>query len=187
MRDTVIRWVAGLAAALLLATAGAASAAGTAQPVPKSRHAVGDWVVECYSDKPEPQMCQTYQRILASNATRVAMAVSIAWSDASHGYRAEIALPLGVELRQQPALLFGKGDVFNLAWDRCTHEGCFVKLVIGKELADKLLAHKSVSVGVVAPGTGVVRIPLSLKGFGKALEEITPKGKGVRAGAPSKG
>ena len=139
------------------------------------RETIEDWVVECLPESDAKPDCQLYQRILTQDREIVAMVVTFAWSEAEGGYRAQIALPLGVLLGQPPLLEIDDDYKLQLAWSRCISEGCLIEGSVGPAMIDRLSSGNVASITVRHPTQGNLAIPIQLSGFSEAVARIRPQ------------
>lgn len=132
----------------------------------------GDWIVECFSGSSRPEDCQLYQKVTTSNGEFVAMIVTFAWSAESGALETELALPLGVLLSFPPMLTIGPDYKAQLAWSRCTSDGCLVEGTTNSTILNLLQTSDAASITVMHPTDGEVTIPVSLSGFNDAVTKI---------------
>ncbi|MEM9247274.1 MAG: invasion associated locus B family protein [Pseudomonadota bacterium] len=137
---------------------------------------IGDWVVECLPGQTGPTGCQLYQRVLTNDPGIVAMAVAFVWSEERESLQTQIAMPLGVLLSYAPQLRIGDSYSTQLAWSRCISDGCLVEGFTPPETVQLMHNSQTASITVLHPLEGEVSIPVSLRGFTQALEQILPEG-----------
>ena len=165
---------------LVLASAFATMAASTtafAQQanVPElDREEFGDWVVQCFAGSTSIEDCQLYQRVTTGDGEFTAMVVTFSWNAEQGSFETELALPLGVLLSFPPLLSIGPEYQANLAWSRCTSDGCLVQGTPNANVYELLKTNTDASITVMHPTDGQVTIPVSLNGFNEALERIAP-------------
>ncbi len=165
-----------LCSVLLLQMTEPALAQDTTAGSTPSREEVGDWAIECFDDAETE--CQLYQRILTQDPLVVAMVVSF-YPISDGGFRAQIALPLGVDLSRRPELRLDEEDGIPLAWSRCIQTGCLVEGDFKAQLMKRVKEAKKVSLAVYTPNGGVLSIPLYLDGFEKAVARLSTAAENI--------
>ncbi|WP_281967637.1 invasion associated locus B family protein [Roseovarius nanhaiticus] len=164
----------GLAMAALWASSLQAQEAMTFDKA--NRSTVGDWAVECVSGaSPADGGCQLYQRVLTQDPGTAAMIAAIAWSPPQEALLAQISLPLGSDLTQQPTLSIDGVVAASFTWSRCVASGCLIEAALPEALVRALARGQTASLTVVQPNAGGIAIPLSLNGFAEGLGRIMPE------------
>ncbi len=138
------------------------------------REEFGDWVVQCFAGSTSIEDCQLYQRVTTGDGEFTAMVVTFSWNAEQGSFETELALPLGVLLSFPPLLSIGPEYTANLAWSRCTSDGCLVEGTPNANVYELLKSNTQASITVMHPTDGQVVIPVSLNGFNEALARIAP-------------
>lgn len=137
-----------------------------------SSQLIGDWVFECQVQGAPSDRCQIYQRVLTQDPNVVAMVVAVTWDDQLSQYRAQIVLPLGVDLTTPPILAAGPSYQIQLLWSRCLSNGCMFEGLLEVSTIDQMRLAKEAAVIVKHPQQGNLPIPLSLQGFPASLDRL---------------
>ncbi|WP_081582621.1 invasion associated locus B family protein [Nitratireductor pacificus] len=162
---------------LLLSGLLAASAAGAQEATPRfaepqSRQPYGDWLLECFTRPDKTEACQLYQRMIVNQGQAIAMVTTFAADGETGKLRAQIALPLGIDLSRGARFVVDQGDEYYFPISRCTFQGCLLESLVPDELTGHMRRGTNASIMVVSPGQGDFTIPLSLNGFAAAYDKI---------------
>lgn len=173
--EGVMGWLQKLSASLLVLGAGLQMAtAQEAHTPPASRVAYDDWLVECFERNEFGQECQIYQRVIMNNGSAIALVATLAFVPPDNYLGIQVALPLGIDLKEGATITIDDDASLDVGISRCTQQGCLFEGTVTDALEVALREGKSASVTVIVPSEGDFTIPLSLNGFGAALDEITP-------------
>lgn len=151
-------------------------------PMPIKRDSYNDWVVECFEPNEFGQECQIYQRLLINGGSAIAMVATMAYDPADASLLMQFALPLGINIENGVIINIDEDIELPVPISRCTKQGCIFEGVATPGLRDALVEGKTASITVVDPASQPFVIPLSLAGFGDALERLQPE---VANGLPS--
>lgn len=170
MPNTSCRAVIGLLIALLLAAA-PARAAEPPDGTVKAQH--GDWQVVC---KPPPpgaknEVCAIVQSVSAEDRNNVGLTVY--FQKFSNGTRVlRVFAPLGVLLPPGLGLKIDGVDVGHAPFLRCHSFACYAQVVVEDKLVEQLRSGKTAIFIIFQTEEAGIGIPISLAGFGKALEAL---------------
>lgn len=168
-------WLQKLSASLFMLGAGLqAAAAQESYSPPSSRVAFDDWLVECFDRNEIGQECQVYQRVIMNNGSAIAMVATLAFVPPDNYLGIQVALPLGIDLKEGATITIDDDASLDVSISRCTQQGCLFEGTVTDALELALREGKSASVTVIVPSEGDFTIPLSLNGFSAALDEIAP-------------
>ena len=143
-------------------------------PEPKTRKAVGDWVIECFEPNSIAQECQLYQRILMNNGSAIAMVMVVAYGPPDDTLYIQAALPLGISVANGVNVQIDDTVSLNIPISRCTQQGCLLEGEVNETLETAMRLGTQASITVLNPSEGAFVIPVSLSGFDEALREIGP-------------
>lgn len=181
--------LAGIVAGCVLATA-----AALAQPQPSSSSSppqmevktIGDWKVRCFGVQ-NPNPCDQFWEQVDPRSGQRIVSVSIAYVPSMDRHLMQISVPLGVSI---PKGLTIQTDSYTspvMRYRMCSREGCFVQLAVDNALIESLAKSGSdAKVNIAADGGRVYALPLSLKGFSGAHDEMVSEAK-AKAKPPAPG
>jgi invasion protein IalB len=164
-----------LAAGAALAQAPDAGAA-PAQPRPDVK-TVGDWFVRCYPVQ-SASPCDAYQELDNPTSHQRVLTLSIAFAPAQNRHLAVISVPLEVSI---PKGLVIQTDSFTspvLKYRMCTRDGCYVQMIMDNAMVEALgKSGPNAKVNVWADGGKLYSIPMSLKGFAAAHDDMVTQAR----------
>lgn len=156
-----------LAAAVLVAGAGAASAQGQV----KGQH--GDWQVRC--DTPpgaKSEQCALIQNVTAEDRPNVGLSVLVLKTADKKSRILRVLAPLGVLLPSGLGLKVDQVDVGRTAFVRCLPNGCIAEVLMDDKLVEQLRTGKQATFIVFQTPEEGIGIPISLAGFGPGFEAL---------------
>tara|TARA_R110002012_G_scaffold47399_1_gene124197 strand:- start:2210 stop:2974 length:765 start_codon:yes stop_codon:yes gene_type:complete len=148
-------------------------------PMPIQRDSYNDWVVECFEPNDLGQECQIYQRLLINGGSAIAMVATMAYDPSDASLLMQFALPLGINIENGVVINIDEDIELSVPISRCTKQGCIFEGVATPGLRDALIEGKTASITVVDPTSQPFVIPLSLSGFGDALDQIQSEAIGT--------
>jgi invasion protein IalB len=181
----------GIAAGLML-SAGAAFAqapSDQAPAPPTSVKNIGDWQVRCFGVKNENPCDQFWQQSDPRSGQRM-LAISVAYATSANRHLLMITVPLGVSITKGLTIQTDSYTSPAMRYRMCSRDGCFVQMVVDNGLIESLAKSAPEAKINVADESGkIFSLPLSLKGFAQAHDEMVSeaKAKAVKpAAAPAK-
>ncbi len=161
---------AAAAIALVLASPAAAS------DEPKNEiH--GDWAVRCVEREALPP-CDMVQFATHRENGEAVMQFSIAHAGREDAYGMQIMVPLGVRLSGGVAIRVDEGSpMTGFEFTRCEAAGCYIERVVSDEVLEPFRAGDAGVLGVIDRTGEPLVIPLSFRGFTKALATITERNR----------
>ncbi|HUE65501.1 MAG TPA: invasion associated locus B family protein [Rhizomicrobium sp.] len=164
----------GIAAGTLLATGAALAQAPSEQAdLVKS---VGDWQVRCFKVQNQ-NPCDQYWEQVDQRTGQRAVTVSIAYSPSMERHLVVITVPLGVSL---PKGLTVQTDNYSsppMHYRTCSRDGCFVQLVDNALVEALAKSGADGKLNIVGDDGKSYSLPLSLKGFAGAHDEMVSDAK----------
>lgn len=150
------------------------SATAVSSTVPQPER-YGDWSVLCIEREGLPP-CEVVQGVQAKDANTQPLRFSFAYAGQGDRYGVQFQVPLGVLVQVQPLIrLDDKTDLTDFRITRCETEGCFIDRVMARtELEPFFKAVKGLIAVADRAGKPIV-LPLSLNGFGQAMQAMTAK------------
>lgn len=166
--------------------------AGAAAAPSVSEIRFDDWVLRCVAQpidvktKPDASAkaaCELAQSVKATLSGKevpvLEIAVSPAADKAGKARHALVVLtPLDVLLSSDFGLQIGKGKQEVYRYRNCNHLGCFAVVPLTRERLNALVASRDAAMFFRLLDGQTVKIMVSLKGFGQALEAFSAKAGG---------
>lgn len=137
----------------------------------KSQH--GDWQVVC-KDPPAGSkhgVCALVQSVTAEDKNNIGLTVY--FQKFSNGTRVlRVFAPLGVLLPPGLGLKIDNKDVGHAPFLRCHSFACYAQVVVDDALVERLKTGKTAIFIIFQTEEAGIGIPISLKGFGDALNDL---------------
>lgn len=177
-----------LAAALLMASAGAAIAQQPppAQPrppqteTPQSTTATyGDWVVQCQTvpGPPPKEVCDMAQVTQLQGKNVPFSRVAVAHPEKGQPVKLVVQVPVNASFKAEVRIQTADSDPGVAApFANCTPNGCFAMFDLNENALKKL--HAAATAGKLSfadAGGHEVAVPISFKGFGEAYDALAKK------------
>jgi invasion protein IalB len=137
----------------------------------KSQH--GDWQVVCKDPPPGAKngICALVQSVTAEDKNNIGITVYI--QKLSNGTRVlRVFAPLGVLLPPGLGLKIDDKDVGHAPFLRCHSFACYAQVVVDDPLVERLKTGKTAIFIIFQTEEAGIGIPISLKGFGEALDDL---------------
>ena len=166
----------GAFAGLVLGSAAAFAQEAPAAPGRPEVKTVGDWLVRCFPVA-NTNPCDMFQE-RASQQQRV-LTFSLAFVPSMNRHILQITVPLDVAL--QKGVTIGAGGYTSpmMKYRMCNREGCFVQLAPDNAVIEALAraTDPEAKVNIVADGGKTFALPLSLKGFSAAHDDMVSQAR----------
>lgn len=135
-----------------------------------------DWRMECYVPAVAGLNCQITQHVLGADTEQAILVMAIAADPGEDVTRLQLALPLGISVRQPLALEIGPDYRVEVPVVRCTSVGCLLEGTLAPPIIERMRANDAGAV-VYSTGDGQtrLRIGFSLDGFAEAFEEMAAR------------
>jgi invasion protein IalB len=162
------------ALAQLAVMAGLSSPAGAVdapEGTVKAQH--GDWQVVCKDPPPGAKnaVCALVQSVTAEDKNNIGLTVY--FQKFSNGTRVlRVFAPLGVLLPPGLGLKIDDKDVGHAPFLRCHSFACYAQVVVEDSLIEQLKTGKTAIFIIFQTEEAGIGIPISLKGFGEALQDL---------------
>jgi len=176
----------GAAAGLLLAAGAALAQAPSGQDAPAKPDikTVGDWQVRCISTN-SPNPCDQFWEQVDPRSGQKVVAISIAYLPSSDRHLMQLSVPLGVSIPRGVTIQTDSYTSPALRYRMCSRDGCFVQTAVDNGLIEALAkSGPDAKVNIADESGRVFNLPLSLKGFSGAHDEMVSEAKS-RAKAPT--
>jgi len=181
--------LAGIAGAFLFAASAAlAQDAPAQQPAPPKTDVVktvGDWQVRCFNVQNGNPCDQFWQQSDPRTGQRV-VAVSIAYSPSADRHLLVIIVPLGVSIPKGVVIQTDSYTSPALKYRMCSREGCFVQAVVENPVVESLAkSGPQAKINIGGDDGKVYSLPLSLKGFSEAHDEMVSQARAKASKTPA--
>jgi invasion protein IalB len=137
----------------------------------KAQH--GDWQVVCKDPPPGAKnaICALVQSVTAEDKNNIGLTVY--FQKFSNGTRVlRVFAPLGVLLPPGLGLKIDNKDVGHAPFLRCHSFACYAQVVVEDPLVEQLKTGKTAIFIIFQTEEAGIGIPISLKGFGEALNDL---------------
>ncbi len=166
---------------ILLAAAFAMAAspvfAQAAQPKPDVTKQYGDWLVRCYPVA-SPSPCDMFELLAQKKTGNRVMSMSFAYAPKQNRYVVQIAVPLGVALKNGLTIKSASYTSPALRFRRCDRGGCYVEGVTDSAMIDALSQGTGQAKATIASNEGrTLDVAFSLTGFGEARSAMAELAK----------
>jgi invasion protein IalB len=173
MKSVLTGVIAGLV--LGCAAASAQEAQAPAAPGRPDVKTVGDWMVRCFPVS-NPNPCDVFQERVVGQQ-RV-LTFSLAFVPSMDRHILQITLPLDVAIQKGVTV---QADAYTspvLKYRMCNREGCFVQVAPDNALVEALAkAASDAKINIVADSGKAFALPLSLKGFSAAHDDMVAQAR----------
>jgi len=134
----------------------------------------GDWGYKCdKSTDGEQELCYVFQNVTKKDGGRLVLGARIAYRDGHKDPLLVTTVPLGSLLPPGAALMMEGTDPVRLTYFLCSGEGCTtVATPLPPAMITSMKKGNQAVVRVMAPNQQAVNLPLSLKGFTKAMGHL---------------
>jgi len=133
-----------------------------------------DWGHKCEkSPDGKDELCYVFQNVTKKEGGQLVLGARIAYRADQADPLVVVTVPLGSLLPPGAALMMDGVEPLKLTYFLCAAEGCTtVATPMPTALIDAMKKGEQAVVRVAAPNKQVVGLPLSLKGFSKALASL---------------
>lgn len=132
-----------------------------------------DWVVACGTPKDSSKkVCQAVQTLTNKEDGKRVMQIMVGYPEKSQDAVAVFVLPLGYLLQAGGKFELDGKEIGVLGAERCIQTGCIVPLQLDKEMMAKFKAGTGGKIVVTIAKDRTIDLPVSLKGFSAALNEL---------------
>ena len=175
----------GIAAGLLLAAGAALAQAPSDQP--DLTKTVGDWQVRCFNAQKDNPCGQFWEQADPRTGQRE-VTVSIGYSPGVDRHLVVISVPLGVSITKGLTVQTNSYTSPLMHYRTCTRDGCFVQVVDNSLVEALAKSGPEGKLNIAGDDGKSYSLPLSLKGFAAAHDEMVSDAKArvKQAQAPAK-
>ena len=133
----------------------------------------GDWGYQCEKSPDGNQFCYVFQNVTKKEGGQLVLGARVAYRPEQKDPLLVVTVPLGTLLPPGAALVLEGAEPVKLPFFLCAAEGCTsVATPVPSGMIDAMKKAESAVIRVAAPNKQVVGLPLSLKGFTKALGSL---------------
>lgn len=160
---------------LLIAAGSLLSAQGvSAADDNKPKETFGDWGYQC--DKTpdgKGEFCYVFQNVTKKDTNQLVLGARVAYRPEQKDPLLVLTVPLGTLLPPGAAMVMEGAEPVKLPFFLCAAEGCTtVATMLPNDMIEVMKKGETAVVRIAAPNKQVVGLPLSLKGFTKALARL---------------
>lgn len=130
------------------------------------------WALQCVELGKEPARCQISGSTLSGDGKQVILVMSLAFRPDGKTVAMQMAVPLGVALKDGVKINVAGGYEAAMALSRCTPQGCLVEGAVEPALVEAMKAKAAATVTVATPEGKAIPITLSLSGFSDAYTAL---------------
>lgn len=139
-----------------------------------------EWALQCVEQGKEPARCQVSGSTLSGDGKQVILVMSLAFRPDGKSVAMQMAVPLGVALKDGVKFNVAGGYEAAMALSRCTPQGCLVEGPVEPALIEAMKAKAKATVTVATPEGKAVPIALSLSGFSDAYAALIERQAGAK-------
>lgn len=136
----------------------------------------GDWGYKCeQAPNSDQELCYVFQNVTKKDGGELVLGARIAFREGQSDPLLVATVPLGSLLPPGAALVMDGVEPVKLSYFLCAAQGCTtVATPLSAAVVDAMKKGDQAAIRVAAPNQQVVGLPLSLKGFTKAMSSIEP-------------
>lgn len=166
MRRIFPTFLLALAGSLLISQAAMAQ---DAKPV-----TYGDWGYKCdESPDGKQKLCYVFQNVTKKEGGQLVLGARVAYREGQGDPLIVVTVPLGSLLPPGAALVMEGVEPVKMTYFLCANEGCTtIATPLSPDMVTAMKKGENAVIRVAAPNKQVVGLPLSLKGFSKALGSL---------------
>ena len=135
-----------------------------------------DWVVRCGPADPDSfgaeELCEMYQQVSEEESRQTVLEIVIGYPPGENELVALMNLPLGIRLPPGGQLRVEDRDPVEFPIQICIASGCRADLGLDDETVQAMRSGVEAAVVIADPQGRGVALPLSLRGFSAALNEL---------------
>ena len=160
---------------------GCAAAIAQEAPAPQGRpdvKTIGDWMVRCFPVA-NANPCDMFQERIAQQSQQRVLTFSMAYVPSMDRYILQMTVPLDVAIQKGLTLKVDGYTSPVMKFRMCNREGCFVQMAPDKAVVEALTraTGPNATLSIVADGGKPVALPLSLKGFTAAHDDMVSQAR----------
>lgn len=149
--------------------------AKAAEPEKAAGNRFKQWELQCVELDKQPVRCQISSSTLSADGKQVILVMSLAYRPDGKTVAMQMAVPLGVALKDGVRLKVKGGYGATMPVSRCTPQGCLVEGAAEQALLTSMEAKAEATVTVTTPEGNAIPIALSLSGFADAHAALSAR------------
>jgi invasion protein IalB len=167
----------GVFAGLVLGSATAFAQEAPAAPGRPDVKTVGDWMVRCFPVA-NTNPCDMFQERASQQQQRV-LTFSLAFVPSMNRHVLQITVPLDVALQKGITISADSYTSPVMKYRMCNREGCFVQLAPDNAVIEAMsrATNPEGKINIVADSGKALALPLSLKGFSAAHDDMVAQAR----------
>jgi invasion protein IalB len=136
----------------------------------------GDWGYKCDTAPTSgEELCYVFQNVTKKEGGELVLGARVAYREGQADPLLVVTVPLGSVLPPGAALVMDGIEPVKLTYFLCAAQGCTTTATaLSPNVVDAMKKGDQAAVRVAAPNQQVIGLPLSLKGFTKAMSSIEP-------------
>lgn len=135
----------------------------------------GDWGRQCEKSPGGDEICFIYQNVDKKDTKQRMMSIRVFYPKSQDQPAMVVTVPLGTLLPAGAAMMLDGIEPVKMVYLACANEGCATApMLLSAEVIGAMKKGETASVRVAALNKQVIGLPVSLKGFTKAIGSITP-------------
>ncbi|HEV7306116.1 invasion associated locus B family protein [Ensifer sp.] len=146
-----------------------------AEPQKAAANRFKQWELQCVELDKQPVRCQISSSTLSPDGKQAILVLSLAYRPDGKSVAMQMAVPLGIALKDGVKLKVKDGYGATMAVSRCTPQGCLIEGPAEQALIDSMAAKAEATVTVMTPEGKAIPIALSLSGFADAQAALSAR------------
>ncbi|MEI2297369.1 invasion associated locus B family protein [Ensifer sp. MJa1] len=146
-----------------------------AQPEKAAANRFKEWELQCIELDKQPVRCQISSSTLSADGKQVILVMSLAYRPDGKSVAMQMAVPLGIALKDGVKFKVKDGYGATMPVSRCTPQGCLVEGPAERALLGSMEAKAEATVTVATPEGKAIPIALSLQGFADAHAALSAR------------
>lgn len=145
-------------------------------PEPEVVDTYQDWMVRCGAADPDAfgaeELCEMYQQVSEEESGQTVLEIVIGYPPGEDQLVALMSLPLGIRLPPGGQLRVEDREPVSFPIQICIESGCRADVALDEETVSAMRSGMEAAVVIADPQGRGVALPLSLRGFSAALDEL---------------
>jgi invasion protein IalB len=148
---------------------------------------VGDWMVRCFPVN-NPNPCDVFQERIDNRTQQRIVSFSLAYVPSMDRHIMQITVPLDIAIQKGVTIQTDSFTSPVMKYRMCNREGCFVQMAPDNALIEALTkSGQDGKINIVADSGKSFALPLSLKGFPAAHDEMVSQARVKAKSVPKTG
>lgn len=143
---------------------------------PEVRGTFDDWIVRCEPADPDAfgaqDLCEMYQQVSEQETGQTVLEIVVGYPPGENELVALLNLPLGIRLPPGGQLRIEDLEPIEFPIQICIASGCRADLVLDSDAISAMRSGEEATIVIADPQGRGVALPISLRGFSAALNEL---------------